>query len=69
MFEKDADKTAEARQELLDWNADNPDMRIKIDYSQIFKRLKAMNQNKAQRIEKTAPKEIRSLVRQELMAQ
>jgi len=69
LFEKNPEKAAEARQELLDWNAANPDMRIKIDYSQIFKRLKAMNQTKQQRIEKTAPREIRAAVRQELMTQ
>jgi hypothetical protein len=69
LFEKNPEKTAEARQELIDWNADNPDSRIKIDYSQIFKRLKAMNMSKAQRIEKTAPKEIRAEVRRELATQ
>ena len=69
MFEKDKDKVQEARDELNRWNENNPDMRIRINYDQIFKRLRAMNQTKEQRIAKTAPKEIRATVRQELATQ
>ena len=66
MFEKDKEKVQDARDELAQWNRDNPDMPIRIDYRQIFKRLKEMNLTKEQRIAKTAPKEIRATVAREL---
>jgi hypothetical protein len=69
MFEKNQTKVTDARQELADWNSDNPDMRIKINMGQILKRLQAMRMSKEQRIEKTAPKEIRAQVHRELATQ
>jgi len=41
-------------------------MPIRINYNQIFKRLKEMNLTKEQRIAKTAPKEIRAQVARDL---
>jgi hypothetical protein len=66
LFEKDNEKVQDARNELAQWNKDNPDMPIRINYSQIFKRTKEMRLTKEQRIAKTAPKEIRATVRREL---
>jgi hypothetical protein len=66
IFENDADKKAEARQELADWNADNPESPIKVTMAQLLKRLKAMREDKITRIERTAPKEIKATVRREI---
>lgn len=66
MFEKDKEKVQDARDELAQWNRDNPDMPIRIDYRQIFKRLKEMNLTKEQRILKTSPREVKETVRREL---
>jgi hypothetical protein len=56
-----------ARNRLREWNRDNPDSPIKIDAGQIHKRVKAMRATKQERIEKTAPKELRASLRQELV--
>ena len=66
LFEKDAAMVQEAKADLAQWNLDNPNAPIRIQISQIFKRLKAMNQTKVERMLKTTPKEIRSQVREEL---
>lgn len=65
-FEKDEEGVAAARAELAEWNRTNPESPIRIQYAQIRRRLKAMNEDKATRIERTAPKEIRGAVRDEL---
>lgn len=59
-------KIAEARKELADWNKDNPESPIKIDGTQITKRVKEASKPKAERIAATAPKEIRGNVKKEL---
>jgi hypothetical protein len=56
----------EAMRDLRDWNRDNPELRIRIDMSQIRQRVKAMRQSREQRIVKGAPPEIRRNVREEL---
>lgn len=66
LYEKDADKVAEARERLAQWNEDNPATPIRITFQQVRRRLQTMNQDKATRMEKTAPKEIRNAVRREL---
>ena len=66
LFEKDADGVREARDMLARWNENNPTSPIRIGPPQLAKRLRAMNQDKATRIEKTAPREIRATVRREL---
>lgn len=68
IFEHDAEAVAEARAELSQWNADNPTSRISITPSQIAQRVKEMRMDKATRLAKTAPKEIRAEVRRELEA-
>lgn len=66
VFEKDPDKVQAARDALARWNENNPTARIMIKPTQIAKRVQAMNTDKATRIAKTAPKEIREAVRREL---
>ena len=66
IFEGDTDKQAEARAELARWNGNNPTAKIKIEMPQVLKRVRAMRQSKAERLEKTAPKEIRAQVKAEL---
>ncbi len=55
-----------ARDALKRWNENNPAAPIRIQMPQIIKRVKAMREDKATRIAKTAPSEIRASVRKEL---
>ena len=68
IVEKDADKVAGARAEMAEWNSDNPESPIRINTAQLLKRIKAMREDKAARMEKTAPNEIKATVRRELAA-
>lgn len=63
---RDEDMVNEAKQELADWNRSNPQSPIKIDASQIQKRVQQANMEKAKRIEATAPREIRKAVKADL---
>ena len=65
-FERSQDKMDAAREDLDAWNRNNPESRIQISASQINKRVQEMNRSKAQRMARTAPKEIRATVRSEL---
>ncbi|HOS87460.1 MAG TPA: PLxRFG domain-containing protein, partial [Burkholderiaceae bacterium] len=69
LFEKDAGKIQEARDDLAKWNSDNPESPIRIKFPQILQRVRAMNQTKTERIAKTAPKELRAQVREALSQQ
>ena len=66
IFEKDQAKVDNAKAALKDWNTSNPESKIRIEYPQLAKRLASMKMTKAQRIEKTAPKEIKATIRKEL---
>lgn len=66
VFEKDDGKIADARAALRDWNQKNPESPIRINPSQVMKRVRSMREDKATRIAKTAPKEIRASVRADL---
>jgi transposase len=65
MFERDQDKRQEANEQLRKWNEDNPDLPIKIKQEQILRRVLSMRQTREQRIMKSAPKEIRAVLRSE----
>jgi hypothetical protein len=65
-IEKNPSKVEEAKAELAEWNRKNPESPISIDASQINRRVQQAMMEKARRLEKTAPKEIRQSVRQEL---
>ena len=68
-FERNQSKIDDAQAKLNEWNRNNPESRIVIHGSQINSRVQNMNRTKAQRITRTAPKEIRATVRRELVAQ
>lgn len=65
-IEKNPSKVEEAKAELAEWNRKNPQSPISIDNSQINRRVQQAMMDKARRLEKTAPKEIRESVRREL---
>ena len=56
----------EARREMQEWNAANPSSPIKIDASQVNRRVQEANKTKAQRLAAAAPKEIRESVKKQL---
>ena len=60
------DLRAAMREALQKWNRANPESPIRISFTQVRKRLAAMREDKATRLAKTAPKEIRAAVRREL---
>ena len=66
IFEKNPEKVQAAREKLREWNETNPESPIRINFRQIQQRVKNMNQTKAERIARTAPKEIKADVRREL---
>jgi hypothetical protein len=65
-IEKNPSKVEEAKAELAEWNRKNPQSPISIDASQINRRVQQAMMEKAKRLEKTAPKEIRQSVKREL---
>ena len=65
-IERNPGKVEEAKAELAEWNRKNPQSPIRIDNSQINRRVQQAMMEKAKRLEKTAPKEIRDSVRREL---
>lgn len=65
-IERKPELAQEAREELAEWNRKNPESPIRIDQSQINRRVQQAMMDKAKRIEKTAPKEIRQSVAREL---
>jgi hypothetical protein len=62
----DRDAVDEARRELADWNAANPEARIVITGSQILARVKKLRQDRAQRFITSAAPERRAQVREGL---
>ena len=66
VFEKDNDLIQRARDDLAQWNADNPESPIRINFQQIRQRVQAMNMSKSERIIKAAPKELRQQAREAL---
>lgn len=65
-IERDPAKVEEAKEMLADWNRTNPQSPIRIDAAQINRRVQQAMMEKAKRLEKTAPREIRDSVRREL---
>lgn len=65
-IEKNPAKVEEAKEMLADWNRTNPQSPIRIDNSQINRRVQQAMMSKAKRLEKTAPKEIRADVKKQL---
>ncbi|MFN8758871.1 MAG: PLxRFG domain-containing protein [Tagaea sp.] len=68
IFEGKPDVVAEARAEMRRWNELNPDSQIAINSAQVQRRVKAMRLSRADRIAKTAPREFRRSVQDEVGA-
>ena len=66
VFEKDTDKVQSARDAFKRWNESNPLEPIHINFANILQRFRTMREDKAKRMAKIAPKEIRASVRREL---
>lgn len=62
----DQDALRKVREDIAAYNRANPDTPVVINRAQINKRILAMREDKATRIAKTAPREIRASVRQAL---
>src|SRR5574337_363620 len=62
--DNDMEAVRAAQQELSDWNMSNPESPIGISRQQIRQRVQQLSMERAGRIEKTAPKELRSRVRE-----
>ncbi|QNK66100.1 PLxRFG domain-containing protein [Variovorax sp. PAMC26660] len=63
VFERDPERQQDVRGRMLAWNKANPHSPVTIDMAGVRRRVIAMRQSKAERIEKSAPKAIRSDVR------
>ncbi len=67
VFKKDLAAAQSAQQAVRDWNTNNPESPIKINFqTQVLRRVREMNKTKAQRLEATSPREMRAAVRSEL---
>jgi hypothetical protein len=62
----DAEGVQKARKQLATWNEDNPGTPIRITGSQIVKRVRDLKASRADRAVKSAPKELRGMVRETL---
>jgi hypothetical protein len=62
IVEQDAEKRVKAREALRDWNETNPEARIRIESSQIARRVKELKSTREERFLKRTPKEMRSQV-------
>ena len=61
--ESDSARAESARARLADWNEKNPDTPIRIEESQIRRRAREMQTTKADRLTRTAPRELREGIR------
>ena len=66
IFEKDASKVADARSQIADWNAKNPDQRMVISIPSVMRRVKEMSKTKDQRIAASAPRAMRAKMREDV---
>jgi hypothetical protein len=66
IVDKDEDGRNKAREAVAEWNRKNPDTPIRISLGQIMRRVQNMRMSKAERLEKSAPKEIRQAARREM---
>ncbi|ARU06115.1 hypothetical protein CCO03_16845 [Comamonas serinivorans] len=66
MYDRDAEAQAKVREKMRAWNRKNPDSPVAINMVSVRTKLKNMRMSKAERVAKTAPKDIRSEVRRQL---
>ncbi len=66
IFMKDPNEVQAARDAITSWNEKNPDQRMVISMASVLKKAKEMNKSKDQRIADTAPKAMRTQMRQDV---
>lgn len=66
MVDGDKDEIAAAKAELEDWNTKNPDSKVIINSATLMQRVRDLRQDRAARLVRTAPKQMRGDVRAEL---
>ena len=66
IFMADDDMKQDARDDVIAWNRNNPDQRMTIDMPTVLRKVREMRKSKEQRIADTAPKALRSQVREQL---
>ena len=64
LFNKDDAALERVRERLADWNRDNPDQPIVVKIPDVWKRVREMGKDRTQRISDTAPKALRSQMRE-----
>lgn len=64
--DRDEEAVRQAREQLAQWNADNPELRIRVTIAQIARRAREMRLSRDERFIKSAPPEIRGGVREAL---
>ena len=65
---KKPEQVQEARERLKKWNEDNPDLPIRIKFTQVANRIKFANMTRDQRFQKTLTPEMRSQILRERLA-
>jgi len=66
LFDKDQAGVQAARQQLQQWNADNPEWKIAIGVPSVLQKVKAMRESKEDRTVRSTPKSMRATVRADL---
>ena len=69
IFDKDEAAVQRTRDRLAAWNENNPDQRITIRMPDVWKRVREMGKDRAQRIADTAPKALRQKLREDAQEQ
>ena len=64
LFRKDQDDVQKVRERLAKWNRDNPEQPIRVNMTDVWKRVREMNKDRTQRIADTAPKALRQQMRE-----
>ncbi|MGL5156269.1 MAG: PLxRFG domain-containing protein [Aeromonas veronii] len=65
IFEGDQEMVRQARAQVADWNAKNPEQRMVIRMPDVMRRVREMRKSKDQRIAATAPKSMRQQMREQ----
>lgn len=66
IVEGDRDAIAQARAKEAEWNTDNPETPIRVQYSQVARRVKAMRATKQERLIKSATRETREFAKESI---
>lgn len=64
--ERDEDKVRQAREAIADWNRKNPDQPMLVRIPDVHRRAREMNKTKEQRILDSAPKAMKTLIREDI---